>query len=307
MDVSSLFQYTAEFFVIISLAALAGMIAERSGIVNIAIEGFMTLGALAFAIIGNLSRTPSNNGMQVLIFVAIFGLGMIFSLMHSFVAIRLKCDQIISGTAINLFMQGFALFIVTSGVVGGDKNFIEAKFLNISFDSSKIFSVYLLITIIITAILGFYFTFTRTGNRHIAAGENPNALDAVGISVNKYRYLATAFSGGVAAIAGAFFVIVIKASTFYGSVDGFGFIGLALMIIGQWRVKFIPLFSLFFAFIFAFVRIAGASAGMPDFISKHNVLLKALPFILSLVAMVAISKWSRPPAASGKHFDKSKR
>ncbi|AHI52441.1 ABC transporter permease [Spiroplasma culicicola] len=307
MDVISLFQYTAEFFVVISLAALAGMIAERAGVVNIAIEGFMTMGALLFAILGNLTYSQDKNWMQLIWFVVIFIAGMLMSLMHSFVAIRLKCDQIVSGTAINLFMQGLALFIVTAKLVGNDDTFIYGKYTNMSIDSGHILSSYLIITILVTLILGFYFTFTRTGNRHISAGENPNALDAVGISVIKYRYLATAISGGIAAIAGVFFIIVVKASTFYGSVDGFGFIGLALMIIGQWRVKFITLFSLLFAFVFAFVRIAGVSSGMPEFISKNNILLKALPFILSLVAMVIISKWSRPPAASGKHFDKSKR
>ncbi|KAF5275456.1 hypothetical protein FQR65_LT16674 [Abscondita terminalis] len=215
MDVNSLFQYTAAFFIVLSLAGLAGMISERSGVVNIAIEGFMTFGALLFAIL-----------------VVVF-MGAIMSLMHSFVAIKLKCDQIISGTAINLFMQGIGMFLVTSGVIGGDKTFIDGKYSLISIDSGNIFTVYLFITIIITACTGFYFTFTRTGNRHIAAGENPNALDAVGISVIKYRFLAVAASGAVATLAGILFLILLKSSTFYGSVDGFGFIGLAIMIIGQ--------------------------------------------------------------------------
>ncbi|AGR40783.1 ABC transporter permease [Spiroplasma taiwanense] len=307
MDVASLFQYTAEFFIILSLAALAGMISERAGVVNVAIEGFMTLGAFLISTFGSLTYSQNNNWIQIIWFIVILAIGAVISLMHSFVSIKLKCDQIISGTAINLFMQGFALFMVTSGVIGGDKNFIDGKWKYITFGNQSIFTFYLLITILITAILGCYFSFTRTGNRHIAAGENPNALDAVGISVIKYRYFAVAASGAVASLAGALFVILIRISSFYGSVDGFGFIGLALMIIGQWRVKFITLFSLFFAFIFAFVRISPISLGLPAFFSQNGILLQAFPFILSLVTMVAISKFSRPPAANGKHFDKSKR
>ncbi|ARU92276.1 ribose/galactose ABC transporter permease [Spiroplasma clarkii] len=292
---------TSSFFVVFLLAALASMFSERSGVVNLGVEGYMTIGALTFAITTNKLYSGSD-WTQVVGFLTAFIVAGIFSLLHIFASLKLKCDQIISGTAINLLAQGIGLFVVTSGVIG-DPTKIDTFSFKISLDSNDIFTIYLIISMIIIAVMGIYFSLTRTGKRHIAAGENPNALEAAGISVLKYRFWCVMLSSAIAGIAGAFYVMNRTSGSFYGSVNGFGFLGLAIMIAGQWRIKFITLFSAIFALFFAIADV------LPVMVTSfpQGDWVKALPFIFSLIAMMAISRMSKPPAASGVPYDKSAR
>lgn len=292
---------TSSFFVIFLLAALASMFSERSGVVNLGVEGYMTIGALTFAITTNKLYNGSDWTQVIGFGTAIIAAG-IFSLLHIFASLKLKCDQIISGTAINLLAQGIGLFVVTSGVIG-DPTRIDTYSFKLAFDDNNIFTIYLLISMIIIAGMGIYFTLTRTGKRHIAAGENPNALEAAGISVLKYRFWCVAISSGIAGLAGAFYVMNKTVGAFSGSVNGYGFLGLAIMIAGQWRIKFITLFSGIFALFFAVAEVLPVRVvGFPQ-----GEWVKSLPFIFSLVAMMGISKLSKPPAASGIPYDKAAR
>jgi len=290
---------TSTFFVVFLLAALAAMFSERSGVVNIGVEGYMTIGALVFAVTTNMISN-GNNWMQIIgLIPGVIAAGL-FSFLHIFATLKLKCDQIISGTAINLLAQGIGLFIVTSGVMGSTQ-WIQTFSSIISIDSFNILNIYLIISFFITATMGCYFIFTKTGKRHIAAGENPNTLEAAGINVNKYRFICIIISAVIAGFAGAVFVMARSAASFQGSVNGFGFLGLAIMIAGQWRIKYISLFSLVFAVFFSVPNV------LPVRISwfPSGEWVRALPFIFSLIAMVAISKFSKPPAAVGIPYDKS--
>ncbi|AVN60652.1 ribose ABC transporter permease [Mesoplasma entomophilum] len=297
----AIFSLAIGFFVVFTLGAISGMFSERSGVVNLGIEGFMTIGALAYVSFCFMIRKTTNNYEDLhilyLLIGAIFSMVVagIFSLLQTLMVLKLKTDQIISGTVINLLAQGIALFIVhiqgfgTGGTVLGS---ISPKLISFNY-----FIFYAVFTLFVTVGIGLYFTFTKVGTRHIAAGENPQALDAAGVKVNKYRFICITISGAISGLAGTMFVITQSLQNFNGSVQGLGFIALAIMIIGQWRVSLIVMFSIIFSIMF--------SIGQK--ITGLNSLPRALPFIMSIVVMVVASKWSSPPQASGIPFDKTLR
>ncbi|AUM62339.1 ABC transporter permease [Spiroplasma monobiae] len=300
--VNSLFENFSLYLAVFSLAALSGLISERSGIVNVGIEGYMIMGGLTTAIIGQNLSESMGNWTQVMAIFAGACVGGAISLLHSFASIKLKADQIISGTAINLLAQGIGLYMATMGA----NTYIYGDYTVISVDSNRIFTFYLIIAMLITLLTGLYFSFTRTGMRHISAGENPNALEAAGVNVIKYRIIAVLFSGIIASLAGGIYTITARGSYFYGTADGMGFLALAIMIVGQWRVKWVTLGAAGFAFFFAL------SKALPinlegGWIKTNAKLFQVLPFVISLGTMVGLSKWSKPPAAAGIPYDKAKR
>ncbi|AUB31434.1 ABC transporter permease [Spiroplasma floricola] len=298
---ASLMENFSLYFAVFALAATSGLIAERSGVVNVGIEGFMIIGGLLASLVGSSLEPIAGNGSQIIALLVGALFGGLLSLLHSFASIKLKADQIVSGTAINLLAQGFGLYIATTG-----STFINGKYTIIALDSLNIISIYLIITIIITLSAGLYFTFTKPGMRHIAAGENPNALEAAGVNVIKYRVLAVFVSGCIAALAGGIYIITVKGSYFRGTADGFGFLALAIMIVGQWRIKFVAIASAAFAFFFALSKVLPLYTNS-GWLTQNKNLFLVLPFVLSLGTMIVLSKWSKPPAAVGIPYDKSKR
>ncbi|AVN64719.1 MULTISPECIES: ABC transporter permease [Mesoplasma] len=297
----AIFSLALGFFVVFTLAAISGMFSERSGVVNLGIEGFMTIGALAYVSFCFMVKKTSNNveDLHVLYLLvgALFSMVVagLFSLLQTLMVLKLKTDQIISGTVINLLAQGIALFIVhiqgfgTGGTILGS---LSPKLISLNY-----FIAYAIFTMLVTVTIGLYFTFTKVGTRHIAAGENPQALDAAGVKVNRYRFVCIIISGAIAGLAGTMFVVTQSLQNFNGSVQGLGFIALAIMIIGQWRVSLIVMLCIIFSIMF--------SIGQK--ITGWNSLPRALPFIMSIVVMVIASKWSSPPQASGVPFDKTLR
>ncbi|ATZ18367.1 ABC transporter permease [Mesoplasma melaleucae] len=297
----AIFSLALGFFVVFTLGTISGMFSERSGVINLGIEGFMTIGALAYVSFSFMIKKTTTNYEELHILYLIFGacfsmvVASLFSLLQTLMVLKLETDQIISGTVINLLAQGIALFIVhiegfgTGGTILGS---LSPKLISFNY-----FIGYAVVILLATFALGLYFTFTKVGTRHIAAGENPQALDAAGIKVNKYRFICITISGAIAGLAGTMFVITQSLQNFNGSVQGLGFIALAIMIIGQWKVSLILMFSIVFSILF--------SIGQK--ITGLNALPRALPFIMSLVVMVIASKWSLPPQASGVPFDKTLR
>ncbi|WP_338985256.1 ABC transporter permease [Spiroplasma endosymbiont of Diplazon laetatorius] len=309
--INSVFANTSTFFAIFMLAAIAGMFSERSGVVNLGIEGFMTMGALGYSIFGyavHSSGADPNDWLQLVGLAIGAAMGGLLSLLHAFTAIKLKGDQVISGTAINILAQGIALVLATSTMTGPE-NYIATGFLPIAIDSgvNQMFTIYLIMAIIVSLGIGFYFTFTKTGTRHIAAGENPHALDAAGISVTKYRLWCVILSGSIAGLAGAIFVVSRLLGSFAGSVQGYGFISLAIMILGQWRVGLISLFAFVFAFVFALGTQLPFLKTDSAWMKTNASLLRILPFVTSLLVMMIFAKKSKPPKASGIPFDKTQR
>ncbi|AXK50764.1 ABC transporter permease [Spiroplasma alleghenense] len=296
-------------FAIFLIASISGTLSERAGVVNISIEGFMTMGALSFAIAGSfMNSTGNSNWTQIIALVIAMGVSGLFALLHGYASIKLKSNQVVVGTAINILAQGIALYLATSGALGSDGTRIPTNYAMISFDNNaNIFNLYLIIAILIASITGVFFTFTKIGKRYAACGENPHAVDAAGINVIKYRYIAIIISGMLAGLAGAMFVVVEISGSFRGSTAGWGFLALAIMIVGQWRVKYIVPSALLFSIMFGLGKYLWAINGVPESFATNQDLFKVLPFVGSLIVMVIFSKWSKAPKASGIPFDKSQR
>ena len=293
-------------FSVLFIAALAGLYSERSGVVNIAINGFMIIGALMFALFGDwMNSIHASNTTQLLGLLIAALVSGIFSLLHSFASLTLKGDQIISGTAINLLASGIGLFLCTMPFAGN--SLIQTHYTEIAFDSkSKIVSLYLFIALFIGVITIIFFKFSKQGLRFKGVGQNPNVVDSTGGSVIKTRYIAVCISGALAGLAGALFTFVSSLS-FNGNVQGQGFIALAIMIFGQWRTSFIFcgafLFSIFWSFGVNAQYLPNISKG----VQNNSVLFKIVPFALTIIAMMIFYKFNNMPQALGKHFNKSKR
>src|SRR5699024_7644233 len=135
MDASNLFHYASLFFVIFAIAAIAGMISERAGVINIATEGYMIIGALFYSLIGREIITYGNSTQLISMLLSMMICG-VFSVLQSFISIRLKADQIIAGTAMNILAQGIGLFMVTSGLFGSSI-FIASGYLTMKLGGSQ--------------------------------------------------------------------------------------------------------------------------------------------------------------------------
>lgn len=292
-------------FVVLIFGALSGLISERSGVINIGIEGMMTMGALIFAVFAKNVGGSLGNWSQILALLCAGLMGVLFSALHAFASITLKSDQIISGVAINILAAAIALFVVQ---LPGNNGFIAFNTIYTlpKIGNNDFFNIYLLIAIFVIILIGLALKYTKWGMRHIATGENPNAADAAGINVIKKRYSAVLLSGFLAAIAGGVFTMY-ASGTFRAVVNGNGFLALAILIFGQWRVPLITIG----AALFAIVETTGArisyQTGVSSWVVTNKELFNTLPFLVSLLVLVFTSKWSKAPKALGVPFNKAKR
>ncbi|MFV0341926.1 MAG: ABC transporter permease [Anaerocolumna sp.] len=309
-------QQTMFFAIPLLIVALGGMFSERSGVVNIALEGIMVMGG--FFGIGFIHIFENRMSGQLLLILAIIVAGLsgaLFSLLHAFASINLKADQTISGTALNLFAPAFVVF--AARMIQGVQQ-IQFK------DTFRISKVPLLgdipvlgpllfrnsyittyIGLGIAIISGIVINKTRFGLRLRACGEHPGAADSVGINVYKIRYAGVIISGILAGIGGLVFIVP-TSTNFNASVAGYGFLALAVLIFGQWRTKRIIVAAFFFGVMKTF---ASAYSGIPilkDLPISYEV-YKMIPYIATLVILAFSSKNSQAPRAEGIPYDKGSR
>lgn len=303
------------------LVALGGMFSERSGVINIALEGIMLFGAFVGALFVRSVQTTSLNPQIILLIgmvVAAVG-GLIFSFMLSYAAVNMEANQVIVGTAMNMLVPAALLLFVRSRIGWGDgvttdiNMYIrEVPFLSQIPVIGDMFFKNTYLTIYIGVILLFVSSFilyrTRFGLRLRACGEHPQAADSVGINVYKMRYAGVALSGILGGIGGYFYSVGILDSNISGTngVAGFGFLALAVMIFGQWQPMKIFLAATFFAFL----RTLAYSIPLIPFLENLNIDLtyyKILPYLATLIVLVFTSKKSRAPKAEGIPYDKSLR
>lgn len=311
-----LVQQTMFFSIPLLVVALGGMFSERSGVVNIALEGIMIMGA--FASIFAINILQSSMSGQLLLIVAILvaaATGLVFSLFHGYASINMRADQVISGTALNMFAPAFAIFVARmiqgSASVNFDNTFrIDSVPLlgSIPVIGPLLFQNTYITTylgFIILAVSAFVLYKTRFGLRLRACGEHPQAADSVGINVYKMRYAGVMISGALAGLGGLIFVIP-TSTNFQADVFGYGFLALAVLIFGQWKPKRI----LLAAFFFGFMKTIAATYSSIDFIKNLNVpnnIYKMIPYIATLIVLVLTSKRSQAPRASGVPYDQGKR
>ncbi len=307
----SLFAATIRAATPLALAALGGIFSERSGVVNIALEGIMLIGAF-FAML--VSFYGAQSGLPPLV-SAIAGavgaivFGFLVSMIHAVVSIRFRADQVVSGVAINILALGLTGFLLqlifqTSGNSPSVPNLSAAPIPGLAtipvvgaifFNQPPI--VYL--ALIAVPVSAFVLFRTPLGLRLRAVGEHPKAADTVGINVFQLRYLGVGLSGVLAGLGGAYLSIGQLNIFTEGMTNGRGFIALAAVIFGKWN----PWGALGACLLFGFadaVQISLQNAG----VRIPSDFLLMLPYILTLVALAGFIGRSTPPAADGVPYEK---
>ena len=341
-----LIQQTLLYAVPLMIVALAGVFAERSGIINLALEGIMIFGAFIgvlfvrtiqqnFPAFGDAVRAGdwlTLQGLEIMAMLAAAALGAAFSLLLSFASINLKADQTIGGTALNLMAPALVLFFVrllanqnTLQMTTGDaaswfmikkSTFGIPKKQDIGFlGETFINKVYLAtyICIILFIVLAIILYKTKFGLRLRACGENPQAADSLGINVYKMRYAGTTISGALAGMGGFVYALTTANCTANGDVAGFGFLALAVMIFGNWKPGNIAAASLLFglfkciAAAYSSLDINGDGIYLLSELGISSHLYRMLPYLVTLAVLAFTSKKSRAPKAEGIPYDKGSR
>ena len=338
-------QQTLLFAVPLMIVALAGVFAERSGIINLALEGIMIFGAFigvlfvrsmqSFPVFTNAVRAGNwltLQGLELMAMVVSAALGAVFSLLLSFASINLKADQTIGGTALNLMAPALVLslvrilanqntlqmstgdaaswFMIKKSTFGIAKN-VDLGFLGETFLHKVYLATY--ICIILFIILSVVLYKTRFGLRLRACGENPQAADSLGINVYKMRYAGTTISGALAGMGGFVYSLTTANCTANGDVAGFGFLALAVMIFGNWKPLNIAgaslLFGLFKCVAAAYpsIDINGDGVYLLAELGISSHLYRMLPYLVTLAVLAFTSKKSRAPKAEGIPYDKGSR
>jgi simple sugar transport system permease protein len=295
---ANLWQAVLASAVLLLLPALGGVISERSGVVNIAMEGMMLTGAF-FAVVADLAW--HNPWLATLVAMVAGGL---MALIHAVVAIRFRADQIVSGIAINIFAAGLTVFLVRRifgqqdvGHVGQSEllpNLSIPLLDQIPFLGKVIFqqNVVVYVALILLVVVHLVLFRTRLGLRIRAVGEHPHAADTAGINVYAIRYGAVITSGLLSGLAGAFLAIGVSNTFVPNMTDGRGYIALAAMIFGKWT----PLGAFLACLIFG---VGEAIYANNSTIHVSAYLLSMLPYILVLVVLAGLVGRSSPPAADG--------
>ena len=307
------FPYAIAFTVPLLITALGGLFSERSGVVNIGLEGLMVVGFFSSALaIAELEVFMPESAVWVGLLVALIA-GALFSLLHAFACINLNANQVISGTAINMIAGALTVYLARNITGSGNIHIIHGMVRrNIPGLSQlpilgKLFftQTYATTWLVLAILLVSWFILYKTafGLRLRACGEHPQAADSAGINVYRIRYLAVMISGAFAGLGGAI-ILVTYSGEFNGSVAGLGFLALAALIFGQWK----PLGILGATFFFGFAStIANVSQVIPALAKIPGILLKNFPYLVTLIVLVIFSKSSQAPRASGEPYDKGKR
>ena len=332
-----LLQQMMLYAVPLMIVALAGVCAERSGVINLALEGIMIFGAFMGVIFvrmfQNMGWVESQGQIIMLISMILCGIcGALFSMLLAFSAINLKADQTIGGTALNMLSPAVVMFFIymliqqnTMGMVkGGAAGWFMIKPSTFGFPKGHSFGPFLdffinkvylssYICILIFILVSVFLYKTKTGMRLRSCGENPQAADSLGINVYKMRYLGVALSGCLAGIGGFTFSMTTANMTSNGDVAGYGFLALAVMIFGNWTPLNIAfgavLFGLFkcIAATYATLDINGDGIFLLNELGISPYVYRMLPYIITLVVLAFTSKSSRVPKAEGIPYDKGMR
>lgn len=311
-------QQMMSFSVPLLIVALGGLFAERSGIVNIALDGTMILGAFAgimFIHITQATGAPTGQGTLLLALVISAVTGIVVSLVHAYASINMKADQTISGTAINVFAPAISIFVARL-VVGVQQVQFSNQFaiekvpvlgsipvIGPMFFQRSYITTYIGFAILAISALVLYKT--KFGLRLRACGEHPQAADSVGINVYKMRYAGTLISGALAGIGGLVFVIP-TSTNFNATVSGYGFLALAVLIFGQWKPGRILFASLFFGFM---KTLSAIYSSIPALVALNipSDIYKMIPYIATLIVLIFTARNSQAPRAEGIPYDKGER
>lgn len=310
-----LLQYTIIYASVLLLVALGGCFSERSGIINLGLEGIMVAGALGGALVMKYMSYLSTAPMVICVILGSVLFGMLFSLLLAVAAINFNADQTLVGTAMNMLATAAATVFVKAINMAENPNNVASTIQYIS--QKKAFSIvkiagfeinwFMIITIVLLIAANVVLYHTRLGLRLMACGEHPQAADSVGINVYKMRYIGVLISGFLGGLGGIVYITAgVSEWKFENGVAGFGFLALAVMIFGQWKPNLIALAAVLFGL---FRALSNVYAGF-DFLTALNIpgtYYKMLPYIISLLVLAVSSKKSRAPKAEGIPYDKGQR
>ncbi|MCF7944590.1 MAG: ABC transporter permease [Spirochaetia bacterium] len=305
---SQIFPYAIVLTMPLLITALGGLFSERSGIINIGLEGLMVIGYFTSALVVYLFQDAIPGLAIPLGLLAAVAAGALFSLLHAFASINLNANQVISGTAINMMAGALTVYLartitgsgniqIRSGIIRADIPVLS----KIPVIGPLVFTQTYWTTWIILGIvlLSWYMLYkTAFGLRLRACGEHPSSAASAGVNVYVMRYTGVLISGAFAGLGGGT-MIVTYSGEFNGTVAGLGFLALATMIFGQWK----PLRILGAAFFFGFaMTVANVSQVVPELAVIPPLILKAFPYVVTLLALVFFSKTSQAPRAEGEPY-----
>lgn len=308
-----LIQFTLMFASVLTLVAFGGMFSERSGVINLGLEGCMVIGALGSALVMNglPSDTPLIFVLLLTVIVSVI-CGLVYSMLLAVASIKFKADQTITGIALNILAPAFATVVVKAVTLRKENqakvSLTFFKFRNaFKFSIGKLEISYLfIVTIILVAVAYIILYKTKFGLRLKACGEFPQSAASAGVNVIKYRYIGVGISGILAGLGGLAYIT--SGTTQWVAdqgVSGFGFLALAVMIFGGWKPISIFLGALLFGFFRAFNQ---AYTGLNiEFLNNFKALYKMLPYIVCLIVLAFTSKKSRAPKAEGIPYDRGQR
>lgn len=273
------------------LAALGGMYSERSGVINIALEGLMLAGAFTAASVTWYAGSPWVGLASAIV------AGAAIALIHAVACIRYRADQVVSGTAINILLTGVpALLSGAFFLSSGSTPQVPKEHL--------IPLTPVVIAFLLVPVSYYVLYYTPFGLRLRAVGENPEAADAAGVSVKRMRYTAVLLSGALAGIGGAYLSIG-QSSLFTRNMSaGRGFIALAALIFGKWRPVQTMLACLLFGFTEAIaIQLQGVRFGGEEI---PNQFIQMLPYVLTIVVLAGFIGQSRAPRSLGLPYNKER-
>lgn len=281
--------------------ALGGLISEKSGVINIGLEGMMTVGAATGVSVAYLTGNPWIG------FLAAGLAGSLIALLHGIASISLRANQSVSGIAINLLGSGASLFMVR--MVFGSLNTppVARKLPKLFKDSSVLgkfsrlnFELTAVIALLLTIFIWFILSKTKWGLRISSVGEHPVVADSLGLNVYKIRYICVLASGFLAGLGGAAMTLSILSNFVPTAISGHGFIALTAVIFGKWKPINVYLSCLFFGLAQALV----IQLGTGGILSSQIVAM--LPYVLTIVVLVLFVGRSTGPKASGVPYEKGK-
>ena len=302
------------------IVALAGCFSERSGIINLALEGEMIFGAFIGALCVNAWQVAGtfvdNQQLMFVLALLISGVaGALFSLLLSFSAIKLKVDQTIAGTALNMLAPAIFLtvclvfFNQEKLVMNPMPNYVILHKGNMNplyeiFCNKAYISTYIIFGLFV--VLSIWLYKSKIGTHLRACGEHPQAADSVGINVYKMRFLGTTISGFLAGVGGYAYIATVSAGTAESSVGGMGFLALAIMIFGNWN----PVGIFFGSLLFGFLKCIGPLAGQISFLNSLGLdiyFYNIIPFVIVIIVLIISRNKSGCPKAEGIPYDKGQR
>lgn len=292
-NIMSVIMTTLMYSAPLIFAALGGVVSERSGVINIGIEGMMSFGAFIGAAVGYYTANP---------WLGLLAGGLaggFLALLHAIAAITCKADQTISGMALNFIGPGLSLYLCR--LFFDDKTMTD----RVPNKLPKVFGsidITVVIAFILTAVIWFVLYKTKWGLRILSVGEHPAAADTLGINVYKVRYFSVVVSGVLAGFGGAAMTLAVVAQFTPSVISGQGFIALAAVIFGKWTPQGAWAACIMFAFAQALTVVLGGGK-----IAVPSEILNMLPYILTIVILVLFVGKSMAPKSSGKPYEKGSR